>query len=92
VPARTGGDPHEVLKSPTVAADARRVELEWMVARMERLGWTWEPATRTFGRVNGLRLTVDIAAEHLAELDRLDRPPGGAPRAPAGHGSGRPDA
>jgi hypothetical protein len=45
---------------------------------MERLGWTWEPATRTFGRVNGLRLTVDIAAEHLAELDRLDGPATGA--------------
>ena len=45
-----------------------------MVSRMEHLGCTWEPATCTFGRVNGLRLTIAIAAEHLAELDRLDRP------------------
>jgi hypothetical protein len=51
------------------------VELETMVSRMERLGWTWHEPTRTFVRVNGLRLTVDIAEEHLAELDRLDLPP-----------------
>jgi hypothetical protein len=63
------------------------VELETMVSRMHRLGWTWEPATRTFARVNGLRLTVDIAAGHLAELDRLDRPASGAHR--VGSGGGR---
>ena len=48
-----------------------------MVSRMARLGWTWHEPTRTFVRVNGLRLTVDIAEEHLAELDRLDLPPRG---------------
>jgi hypothetical protein len=81
-----------VLKSAQVRADQRGVELETMVSRMEHLGWTWEPSTRTFGRVNGLRLTMDIAAEHLAELDRLDRPPGRPPRATAGHGPGLPGA
>jgi len=81
---RAADDSREVLKSPAAAADLRRVELVTMVSRMARLGWTWEPATRTFGRVNGLRLTIDIAAEHLAELDRLDRPPSGAVHAVSG--------
>lgn len=62
-----------------------------MVSRMHRLGWTWEPATRTFGRVNGLRLTIDIAAEHLAELDRLDRPASGPLRAVSGADRGHRD-
>jgi hypothetical protein len=69
-----GADTHEVLKAGGRHADHAAVELETMVSRMERLGWTWHAPTRTFVRVNGLRLTVDIAEEHLAELDRLDQP------------------
>jgi hypothetical protein len=92
VPAASsaGADAHEVLKPVRRRADHAAVELETMVSRMEGLGWTWEPATRTFGRVNGLRLTVDIAAEHLAELDRLDLPPQRGRRVL--DRSGRPDA
>jgi hypothetical protein len=70
-----GADAHEVLKLRARGADQAAVEFETMVARMERLGWTWHAPTHTFVRVNGLRLTVDIAEEHLAELDRLDLPP-----------------